>query len=121
MFTDTYSACPIAHANSKVCQAACNANTLTDSANIQVIHVCASCDKHSAASGQESQTHQDNLDNGAKEGTFSAEANDCLKRYSYEHRQAVVWRNCTKPTPKGNGMLLLVEEAEAKELEEAEA
>ncbi|KAE9979891.1 hypothetical protein EG328_000649, partial [Venturia inaequalis] len=119
IFTDTYSTCPLAHATDEICQAARSANTLTDVANIQVRHLCASCEKHSAGQeGQEGQEHKDraNHEAEAEEGTFSTSANDCLRRYSLEHRQAVVARSTNSKRAKAmrDALLLVEEEAEAK-------
>lgn len=110
IFTGTYetSSCPIAHATHQICQAAQNANTLADPAHVEARYLCASCDKHSAASGQE---NGDANDHEAEEGTFSTEANDCLKRYSFEHRQAVVARSCNSKAKCRDGLTLLVKEA----------
>lgn len=121
IFTDTYSTCPLAHATDEICQAARSASTLADTANIQVRHLCAACDKHLAASagqeGQEAQEHKDraNHEAEAEEGTFSTSANDCLKRYSFEHRQAVVARSTNSKRAKAvrDASLLVEEEAEA--------
>lgn len=60
--------------------------------------LCASCNKHSTglvghAIGE------------AEEGTYSTDAYDVLKRYSFEHRQAIVGRSVAKREK---------EEAEAK-------
>jgi hypothetical protein len=87
-------------------QAAKDANNIEDTANVQVNFMRASCAKHSTKDADEDEDED-------KEGAFSTDAHDSLKRYSFEHRQVVVAASTAKYGTK--------EAAEAKSEKEAVA
>jgi hypothetical protein len=91
----------------EICQAAIEANSID---NIEVSLLCASCAHHSKEEKSEDACEYGECD----EGHFSTDAHDSLKRYSYEHRQAVVAASAAS-TARNEKI------EEAKKKEEAEA